>query len=71
MLGAAGVTAMDTSVAGVTVRVTPADVIVPKLAVMDVIPAAKAVATPFVPVELLIVAVAGTEDVQFTAVVRF
>jgi hypothetical protein len=70
-LGEAGVTAMDRSVAGVTVRITPGDVTVPRLAVIDVVPAATAVTTPFDPVTLLIVAVAGTEDVQVTLGVRF
>jgi hypothetical protein len=69
MLGAVGVTAMDTSVAGVTVKVTDGEVMLPKVAVMAVVPTAAAVARPFVPAVLLIVAVAGVAEFHVTAVV--
>ena len=71
ILGFAGVTAMDTSVAAVTVKVTPGDVMLPKVAVMEVVPTAAVLASPFVPAALLIVAVAGVAEFHVTAVVRF
>jgi hypothetical protein len=70
MLGVAGVTATDTSVAGVTVKVTDGEVMLPKVAVMAVVPAATPVARPFVPAALLIVAVAGVPEFHVTVVVR-
>jgi hypothetical protein len=69
-VGAAGVTPIDTSAAGVTVNVTPGEVTPPKAAVIDVVPTATAVAWPSKPAALLIVAVVGTEELHVTAVVR-
>ena len=63
----AGVTAIETKTAGVTVSVTPGEVTPPRLAVIVVGPAAIPVATP----EELIVAVAVLEDVQVTPLVKF
>lgn len=62
----AGVTAIDTRIAGVMVSVTPAEVTPPEVAVIVVVPAAIPVAMP----ELLIVAAAVFEDVQVTSDVR-
>ncbi len=70
MLGLAGVTAMDTSVAGVTVMVVE-PVVPPEVAVIVVEPAATEVASPFEPAALLIVATAVADELQVTAVVRF
>jgi len=69
ILGLAGVTAMDTSVAVVTVNVV-LPVIAPNVAVMVVMPADNEVASPLEPAALLIVAIAGAEDVQVTDDVR-
>jgi hypothetical protein len=62
---------MDTSVAAVTVRVTAGDAIwvVGSVAVMAVVPIASAVARPFEPAALLIVAVAVVTEFHVTAVV--
>lgn len=62
-----GVTAIDTSTAGVTVSVTPGEVMLPCAAVIVVAPAATAVASP----AALIVAVGTLEDVHVTVDVRF
>jgi hypothetical protein len=69
MLGLAGVTAMETSVAGVTVKVIAADVMVPEAAVTDVVPTATAVASPF-ELALFTGAMLGEEDSQAAEVVR-
>jgi hypothetical protein len=61
-----GVTAIDTSVAGVTVSVTPEEVTVPCAAVIVVVPAATPVAMP----EALIVAAAVLEDAHVTLPLR-
>jgi hypothetical protein len=63
----AGVTAIETSTAGVTVSVTPGEVIPPCAAVMVVVPTPTPVATP----EELIVAVGVLEDVHVTLDDRF
>ena len=72
MLGLAGVTARDTSVAGVTVRVADPAVL-PDVAVIVVVPAATEVARPFEPAALLIDATAVLDELQITAAdaVRF
>jgi hypothetical protein len=69
MLGAAGVTAIETNVAGVTVSIVPPDT-VPSVAVIVVVPGAMLLARPLVPVALLIVATAVLEDDHVTCVVR-
>ncbi len=69
-LGLAGVTARETSVAGVTVRVVDPDML-PDPAVIVVEPAAAGVATPLEPAALLIVATPVLEELQVTDVVRF
>ena len=69
MLGLVGVTAMDTSVAGVTVSVVD-PVILPDVAVIVVEPAATDVARPFEPAALLMVATPTADEPQVTAVVR-
>jgi hypothetical protein len=69
-LGLAGVTPMETSVAGVTVKVTAGEVMPANAAVMEVVPTATVLAKPLVAVVLLMVAVAGVEEVHVTAVVR-
>lgn len=60
---------MVTSAAAVTVNVVLPE-ISPDVAVIVVMPAATEVASPLKPAALLIVAVAGTEEVQVTDVVR-
>jgi hypothetical protein len=69
MLGLVGVTAMDTSVAGVTVSVVDPDML-PDVAVIVVEPAAAEVATPSVPAALLIAATAIADEFQITDAVR-
>jgi hypothetical protein len=64
MLGGAGVTDMEDRVAEVTVRVALPEVL-PKVAVMVVVPAATAVARPL----LLTVATDGLIELQVTCVV--
>lgn len=65
MEGVAGVTAIDTSVAGVTVSVaTP--VTAPLVAEMTVVPVSTALARPLEPAALEIVAVAVVADPQVT-----
>jgi len=66
MLGVGGVIAIDTNVAGVTVRVTDADVMVPTAAVMRLVPIATEVARPLEPTALLIVATEVLADAQVT-----
>ena len=63
----AGVTAIDTNTAGVTVRITPGEVMLPCVAVIVVAPTATPVAIP----EVLIVAVGVLEDAHVTLFVRF
>ncbi len=70
MLGLPGVTAMDTKVAAVTVRVVEPDTL-PDVAVIVVVPAAIDVARPLEPTALLIVATPVLEEPHVTAVVRF
>jgi len=62
-----GVTAIETSTAGVTASVTPGDVTPPCIAVMVVEPVATPVAIP----AELIVAVGALEEFQATLAVRF
>jgi hypothetical protein len=70
MLGIAGVTAIDTSVAGVTVRVTAGEVIPLSDAVTEEFPGTSVVARPRAVVELLIDITAEFEDIHDTRVVR-
>ena len=69
MLGLVGVTARDTSDAGVTVRVVEPEIL-PDVAVIVAEPAATEVARPLEPAVLLIVAAAVLDDFQVTAAVR-
>ena len=69
MFGLVGVTAMDTSVAEVTVSVVDPDT-PPDVALIVVEPAAAEVASPLVPAELLMAATAAADEFQVTAVVR-
>ena len=61
---------MDTSVAAVTVNVVLPE-ISPDVAVIVVPPGAAAEASPLKPAALLMVAIAGTDEVQVTDEVRF
>ena len=70
MLGPAGVIAIDTNVAGVTVKVVGVDVTPPSTAVIRVLPVATEVAIPAVPEALLMVATAGVAEVQVAWLVR-
>ena len=70
MLGLVGVTAMDTSVAGVTVSVVVPDML-PKVAVIVVEPEATDVANPLEPAALLMAETAVLDEFQVTAVVKF
>jgi hypothetical protein len=70
MLGLAGVTAIDTRVAGVTVNVVEPDT-APLAAVTVVDPGLIAVASPLDPGALLTEAMAVAEDAQATAAVKF
>jgi hypothetical protein len=70
MLTLAGVTARDTSVAGVTVRVVEPEMF-PDVAVIVVEPEAAEVARPLEPAALLIAATPVLEELQVTAAVRF
>jgi hypothetical protein len=70
MLGLVGVTAMETSAAGVTVKVV-LPVIPPELAVIVVAPGVSDVAKPMVPGALLMVATDVEDELQITVVVRF
>src|SRR5512144_1193948 len=69
ILGLAGVTSIDTSVADVTVRVV-LPVTVPDVAVIRVEPAATDVVWPLEPDVLLTAATAGSDELQVTEVVR-
>jgi hypothetical protein len=66
ILGPVGVIAIDTSVAGVTVRVTGGDVMPPRAAETVVVPVAAELAVPALPEALLIVATAGVAEPQVT-----
>jgi hypothetical protein len=66
MLGIGGVIAIDTNVAGDTVKVTSAEVMPPIAAVMLLVAAATEVARPFEPAALLIVATEVVADAQVT-----
>jgi hypothetical protein len=68
-LGVAGVTSMLTTVAAVTVS-TVAPETLPSSAMIVVAPGAPAVARPFEPAALLIVAVVVIEDDHVTLLVR-
>jgi hypothetical protein len=69
MLEVVGVTAMDTSVAGVTVRVADPDML-PDVAVIVVEPAATDVAKPLEPAALLMAATPAADEFQVTDAVR-
>ena len=64
----AGVTAIDTSVAFVTVRLA-VPVMVPEVAVIVTVPAATPVASPWVEAPLLIVALVASDELQVTVLV--
>ena len=70
MLGLVGVTAMDTSVAELTVRVVEPEML-PEVAVIVAVPAATGVTCPLEPAVLLIVATGGAEELQVTDAVIF
>jgi hypothetical protein len=69
MLGLVGVIAMDTSIAGVTVRAVDPDML-PDVAVIVVKPVDTEEANPLEPAALLIVAMPVLDELQVTAVVR-
>ena len=62
--------AIDTRVAGDTVRVTGAEVMPPIAAVMPLVPADMEVASPFEPATLLSVATEVVADDQLTEAVK-
>jgi hypothetical protein len=68
--GLIGVTAIDVSVAAVTVRVVDPDIL-PDVALIVVEPVATGVANPWDPAALLMVATPVLDELQVTAVVRF
>ena len=70
MLGLAGVTAMETSVVAVMVRVVEPEML-PDVARIVVDPAAADLARPLEPAALLIVATAVLEELQVADAVRF
>src|SRR5208283_3742291 len=70
MPGLAGVTAMDTSVAELTVRAVEPEML-PEVAVIVAVPAATGVASPKEPVVLLIVATNVFDELHVTDVVIF
>ncbi len=70
MLGAAGVTPIETNVAGVTVNATAGELTPPNEAVTWEVPVAALVAKPFEPAVLLIVA-AVPVALHVTDVVKF
>jgi hypothetical protein len=70
MLDVAGVTAIDTRVADVTVIVVDPEIL-PDVAVMIVEPAATELASPLEPAALLTVATPAADEPQVTTVVRF
>jgi hypothetical protein len=71
MLGIGGVIAIDTNAAGVTVKVTGAEVVAPTAAVMPLVPAATELARPLEPAALPIIATEVVADAQVTEVVTF
>ena len=71
MLGLGGVIAIETNVAGDTVKVTGAEVMAPIAAVMRLVPAATEEARPLEPAALLIIATEVVADAQVTEVVTF
>ena len=68
--GLVGVTVIETSVAGVTVRVVEPEIF-PDVAVIVVVPAATEVALPFDFAALLMVATDPSEELHVTEVVMF
>ena len=70
MVCIAGVTAIETNAAGVTVSVTGAEFTDPNMALMTALPCAALEAKPRVPKALLIVAVLGLSEAQVTWMVR-
>jgi hypothetical protein len=70
MEGFFGVTEIDVSVAGVTVRAVDPDML-PDVAAIVVVPAATEVAKPSEPAALLMVATPALDELQVTAFVRF
>ena len=69
MIGSAGVTSMDTSANGVTVRVVDRDMD-PDVAVIVVVPVDNEMTRPLRPATLLIVATVGVDELQTTDAVR-
>ncbi len=70
MLGLAGKTAMETSVAGVIVSVVDPDTLL-LVAVIVVVPSVTEVASPCEPAALLTAATPAADELHTTAVVRF
>lgn len=70
MAGFAGVTEIETRLAGVTVNAVVPDIL-PVVAVIVVVPVPAALARPFEPAALLIVATAVFDELQTTDAVRF
>ena len=64
-------TAIETSVAALTVNVTAGEVTPPNAAVIDALPTPVAVANPGEPLVLAIVATAEPEEIQVTELLRF
>ncbi len=71
MLGAVGVTAIETRVAEVTTSETAGEVAVPNVAVTLQVPVDTVVARPAVPAELLTVATEVLSEIHVTWLVRF
>ena len=71
ILGLIDLTAIETNVAGDTVKVMGAEVMPPIAAVILLVPAATDVARPFEPAALLIVVTEVVADAQVTEVVKF
>ena len=69
MEGLAGVTAMDTRVAEVTVKVVELET-APRVALMVVVPALTPVARPSLPKALEMLPTAGADEAQVTVAVR-
>ena len=70
MEGVAGLTAMDTRVAAVTVNIVDPETL-PRVALMVVVPALTPEARPSLLAAFEMLATAGAEEVQVTVVVRF
>ena len=66
MLGVGGVTAIETSLAADTVKVSGVEVMPPIAAVMPLVPTATELARPLEPAALLIVATDGVAEAQVT-----